>query len=377
MVKAFYQSRLSRARGSKHPIGGMVKAFYRRAFHGRVDRNHMHELGFNMLVGVAPFTGAWIETMSTATKWSTTARRAFHGRVDRNMCDNMHKLSLTGRAFHGRVDRNAHSLLAKNVSIRVAPFTGAWIETILPAIASYIDIVAPFTGAWIETTRRHVASKAFGSRLSRARGSKRRVAELGAIPVLSRLSRARGSKPHKFHSPEKSALCRAFHGRVDRNTLKQQIVVFRYGRAFHGRVDRNDKRATVADNGCEVAPFTGAWIETPEKSVLSFRAWQVAPFTGAWIETSDGVNRETKRRVAPFTGAWIETTWTRSGPMRISSRLSRARGSKHTGRMTARATSCRAFHGRVDRNSGAGRDLARRAESRLSRARGSKPLSVT
>ena len=36
-----------------------------------------------------------------------------------------------------------------------------------------------------------------------------------------------------------------------------------------------------------VAPFTGAWIETPVRrndcSVLF-----VAPFTGAWIETQDG-----------------------------------------------------------------------------------------
>ena len=37
-----------------------------------------------------------------------------------------------------------------------------------------------------------------------------------------------------------------------------------------------------------VAPFTGAWIET----IFSGRnRWQcnVAPFTGAWIETSDAV----------------------------------------------------------------------------------------
>ena len=35
----------------------------------------------------------------------------------------------------------------------VAPFTGAWIETIVPPLVLYIiHNVAPFTGAWIETS---------------------------------------------------------------------------------------------------------------------------------------------------------------------------------------------------------------------------------
>ena len=35
---------------------------------------------------------------------------------------------------------------------RVAPFTGAWIETLL--LSKYLcrKFVAPFTGAWIETS---------------------------------------------------------------------------------------------------------------------------------------------------------------------------------------------------------------------------------
>ncbi len=99
----------------------------------------------------------------------------------------------------------------------------------------------------------------------------------------------------------------------------------------------------------QVAPFTGAWIETgmnaPEKQaemslpsrerglklVRNVIALQnvVAPFTGAWIETflidpsptfisslpsrERGLKRETYDvrslyYVAPFTGAWIETS---------------------------------------------------------------------
>ena len=34
--------------------------------------------------------------------------------------------------------------------VRVAPFTGAWIEIQLTVIVSEYLMVAPFTGAWIE-----------------------------------------------------------------------------------------------------------------------------------------------------------------------------------------------------------------------------------
>ena len=33
----------------------------------------------------------------------------------------------------------------------VAPYVGAWIETIYQAILSVSDKVAPYVGAWIET----------------------------------------------------------------------------------------------------------------------------------------------------------------------------------------------------------------------------------
>ena len=36
----------------------------------------------------------------------------------------------------------------------VAPFTGAWIETIFFPPARLGGLVAPFTGAWIETGRK-------------------------------------------------------------------------------------------------------------------------------------------------------------------------------------------------------------------------------
>ncbi len=36
----------------------------------------------------------------------------------------------------------------------VAPFMGAWIETLTKQLPPEIDMVAPFMGAWIETYSR-------------------------------------------------------------------------------------------------------------------------------------------------------------------------------------------------------------------------------
>ena len=33
----------------------------------------------------------------------------------------------------------------------VTPFVGVWIETQLPYVQAYQDIVTPFVGVWIET----------------------------------------------------------------------------------------------------------------------------------------------------------------------------------------------------------------------------------
>ena len=38
---------------------------------------------------------------------------------------------------------------------RVAPFTGAWIEIVIPVRYAFAVFVAPFTGAWIEILHLH------------------------------------------------------------------------------------------------------------------------------------------------------------------------------------------------------------------------------
>ena len=56
----------------------------------------------------------------------------------------------------------------------------------------------------------------------------------------------------------------------------------------------------------DVAPRTGAWIETLTTLVMVILL-DVAPRTGAWIETAISSRRSPTSSVAPRTGAWIET----------------------------------------------------------------------
>jgi len=59
------------------------------------------------------------------------------------------------------------------LGLSVAPFTGAWIETIWNESPEVRCVVAPFTGAWIETQTVKENAKEYESRPSRARGLKR------------------------------------------------------------------------------------------------------------------------------------------------------------------------------------------------------------
>ena len=57
----------------------------------------------------------------------------------------------------------------------------------------------------------------------------------------------------------------------------------------------------------DVAPYTGAWIETPVVRYEYDIKVKVAPYTGAWIETMFRNLFLSANAVAPYTGAWIET----------------------------------------------------------------------
>ncbi len=126
-------------------------------------------------LGVAPFTGAWIETSCrrrshfrrgtsppsrgrglkpSCRPWSTSPRgsppsrgRGLKLRLPLGCSGRRRSPPSRGRGL--KPVRVAARKAAR--SQRVAPFTGAWIETCSADGTHEILIVAPFTGAWIET----------------------------------------------------------------------------------------------------------------------------------------------------------------------------------------------------------------------------------
>ena len=124
-------------------------------------------------------------------------------------------------------------------------------------------IVAPYTGAWIETT-------------------------LLAAPVTSRRSRT-------------------LYGCVDWNT--QDIIgeADIIGRTLYGCVDWNNWEATSNAWPGQVAPYTGAWIET-EVTIRAYNATKGRTLYGCVDWNSASMIRKPRIVVAPYTGAWIGTT---------------------------------------------------------------------
>ena len=142
---------------------------------------------------VAPYTGAWIETPPKRHKdyadlsHPTRVRglklrcsyysispscRTLHGCVDWNQALSEAKAETGGRTLHGCVDwnessrtksiqasrRTLHGCVDWNIKttliftkVKVAPYTGAWIETTTAGRRAGTTPVAPYMGAWIET----------------------------------------------------------------------------------------------------------------------------------------------------------------------------------------------------------------------------------
>ena len=55
---------------------------------------------------------------------------------------------------------------------RVAPYAGAWIETVVGSLVVVVVVVAPYAGAWIETQRASSRRLPFASPPTRGRGLK-------------------------------------------------------------------------------------------------------------------------------------------------------------------------------------------------------------
>ena len=151
------------------------------------------------------------------------------------------------------------------VSVLVASFTDAWIETWIIDFNMFVDAVASFTDAWIETRKR-----------------------LNMPMVLwSHPLRMRGLKPYTDFTTKQSGFVASFTDAWIETCAIMRRVAFLW-----------------------VASFTDAWIET-NKTPQRTDSGIVASFTDAWIETWWKTGAATWRTVASFTDAWIETTFIR------------------------------------------------------------------
>ena len=65
--------------------------------------------------------------------------------------------------------------------------------------------------------------------------------------------------------------------------------------------------ADVPDD--EVAPFTGAWIETRVENTIIDWSEKSHPSRVRGLKQTCISPRDLPEHVAPFTGAWIETRW--------------------------------------------------------------------
>ena len=58
------------------------------------------------------------------------------------------------------------------IILKVAPYTGAWIEITTSIAGNAWDGVAPYTGAWIEMSHQSASNDEFLSHPTRVRGLK-------------------------------------------------------------------------------------------------------------------------------------------------------------------------------------------------------------
>ena len=148
----------------------------------------------------------------------------------------------------------------------VAPFTGVRIETSWRAITRSSSAVAPFTGARIETDNLHRRAKQIvvapftGARIETFRPGARRWRDPRSLP-----SRGRGSKLSRSSSL-RSLRSRSLHGGADRNVAGGVWVPSTSSRSLHGGADRNSMERAYRQRKAQVAPFTGARIETLSRS---------------------------------------------------------------------------------------------------------------
>ena len=319
----------SRGRGSKlrqHP--GQPAHRLSPPSRGRGSKQQDRLLLLKPLDEVAPFAGAWIETLPCSGIRQMDCRsppsrgRGSKQNLKRGRLKNVESPPSRGRGSKRRNRRHHRSPY-------VAPFAGAWIETLISDAARRQYFGRPLRGGVDRNSIGHRVERGivFGRPLRG--GVDRNSQNVGTIYLGYR---------------------RPLRGGVDRNTVGIVRKLLDAGRPLRGGVDRNlqDENNYVA---CKVAPFAGAWIETPLMMTAStdligrplrggvdrnsdgvnkafpantsppsrgrgskrpsLRLLDVrgrSPLRGGWIETNAPRLARRPSQVAPFAGAWIETS---------------------------------------------------------------------
>ena len=139
---------------------------------------------------VAPFVGAWVETLRKRVleKPPGMSRPSWARGLKQQYAPAFRDAGMSRPSWARGlklIDIKQH--IAHDA---VAPFVGAWVETLMRLSRASITYVAPFVGAWVETCKEPGRSPHHPSRPSWARGLKHN-SEGGIFTAASRALRGR------------------------------------------------------------------------------------------------------------------------------------------------------------------------------------------
>ena len=209
--------------------------------------------------------------------------------------------------------------------------------------------VAPFTGAWIETTSSRSRAQTRHDAPSRARGSKSCRRGRDNRLMLVAPSWARGSK-QRSGDAKRHSFGRAFTGAWIETPCCRRRCTSR-GSRLHGRVDRNATIRLVYYEDLLVASFTGAWIETTKCAAKLSPKVMSRPSRarGSKLEQAAAVvflligSRPSRARGSKHDDAGRYALYVQSRPLW-------ARGLKQLDQTVIKHTTARALHRSLDRN---------------------------
>ena len=192
------------------------------------------------------------------------AGRPLRGGVDRNGPDGSTRrpASMASPPSRGRGSKLRRAVMDAAGDLS-PPSRGRGSKLGLAMALPHRVIVAPFAGAWIETIDRH------GDWTNRA-----------GRPLRGGVDRNRLHLHLLGHG-----LGRPLRGGVDRNTIVMMRLMFARRRPLRGGVDRNKSYETSYAWATESPPSRGRGSK-PVRSARPVEYQVVAPFAGAWIETT-------------------------------------------------------------------------------------------